>query len=73
MENRVLEIIEGFLKIDHEKMLQNLDNKEIWDSLTRVEILFAVEDEFDVVFEQDELSEMNTPTALCRILKSKVD
>lgn len=72
MENKVLEIIEGLLGIDHKEMLENLGNKDIWDSFTRVEVLFAVEEEFDVSFEQDELSEINTPASLCHILKSKV-
>ena len=73
MQEKILGIIENFLKLDHQTLLDNLENKEIWDSLIRVEILFAIEDEFDISFEEEELSQISTPASLCNLVKCKVE
>ncbi len=65
MNDRILEIMVGVLKISRDKLLENFDNNEIWDSLTRVEILFEMEEEFDVFFEEEELAALVTPRLLC--------
>ncbi len=65
MKQDIVTLMADILKISEEKLLENFDTKEIWDSLTRVEILFAIEEEFDVTFASDELVELSTPQALC--------
>lgn len=64
MEQKLLEIIAGILKLQKDDVLAAYDDKMVWDSLHRVEILFAIEDELDISFDQDELKELDTPQKL---------
>lgn len=73
MEDKILEIIADGIKINKEELLNNLDSKEIWDSLLRVEILFAIEEEFDIVFSEEELAEITTPAILYNAVLNKVE
>ena len=73
MEDKILEIIADGIKINKEELLNNLDSKEIWDSLVRVEILFAIEEEFDIVFSEEELAEITTPAILYNAVLNKVE
>jgi len=59
IENKVIEIISAVLKtpVDSESSHETL---KAWDSLKHVEIVFALEDEFDVMFEEEVLSELNS-------------
>jgi acyl carrier protein len=40
-----------------------------WDSLKHIQIIFAIEDEFGVQFEEDEIPRMNSFTALLECLE----
>lgn len=73
MRENVIEIIMDVLKITREELEAEFDSKDIWDSLLRVEVLFAVEDEFDISFEEEELVELNTPKKLCEAILGKVE
>ena len=57
MKDSIIEIMTDILKIEQDELLENFDSREIWDSLLRVEILFAVEEEFDIQFDEEELAE----------------
>ena len=71
MEQRLLEIMSEILKLDKETLLAAFDEKTIWDSLRRVEILFAIEDEFDISFDENELKELDTPRKLSQAAVEK--
>ena len=73
MEDKILEIMIEVLKISREMLLNNFDNKEIWDSMSRVEILFALEEEFNVFFEEEELAVLITPKLLREAAIGKVE
>lgn len=72
MRDTITNIICEILNIEEKDLNGNFDNKEIWDSLHRIEIIFAVEDEFDISFTQSELAEMNTPNKLIIEAEKKV-
>ena len=59
MKDSIIEIMTEILKIEKDELLENFDSREIWDSLLRVEILFAVEEEFDIQFDEEELAELD--------------
>ena len=73
MEKQIIEIISEILHLDEDMLKERMDDHTVWDSLQRVEILFAVEDEFDVQFTQDEIAEMATPEMLKEAVLRKVD
>mgnify|MGYP002519503084 CR=1 FL=1 len=73
MKETILEIMTDILKLDEEALLKDFDNWEIWDSLLRVEILFAIEEEFDIQFSEEELVALNTPKKLCEATLRKAE
>lgn len=72
MENRVLEIMSEVLNLSEENLKKNMDNKEIWDSITRVEILFTLEDEYGIAFSEEEMAQLITPGTVCEAVVRKV-
>lgn len=71
MKERILAIVAEILKLEEEVLRENYGNKDIWDSVQRVEILFAMEDEFEVLFDEDELSALTTPQELSEAVLRK--
>ena len=72
MEERVIDIMAGILKIDRQSLLNNLDSRDVWDSLHRVEIIFAMEEELDIQFSEEELANLLTPqTLLEHVMKGR--
>ena len=72
MEQQFLSILAEVLKTSNEDLLVRFDDKTIWDSMQRVEVIFALEDEFGVQFSEEELAESITPKRLCDTLFKKV-
>ena len=72
MEERIKEIITEIVRIDRDTLDANIDSKEIWNSLQRVEVLFAVEDEFGIQFSEDALVKLYTPLKLCQAAEQEV-
>lgn len=64
MGNRIIEIIAEILKLDVDTLMIRFDDKTVWDSLQRVEIIFALEDELDIQFNEKELAVLVTPKKL---------
>ena len=73
MKDTMIEIMTDILKIEKDELLENFDSREIWDSLLRVEILFAMEEEFDIQFDEEELAELVTPQKLCEATLRKAE
>ena len=71
MENQFIEILAEVLKAPAEELKAQFDNTAVWDSLQRVEIIFALEDEFGVQFSEEELAESTTPKRLWEALAKK--
>lgn len=73
MKDSLYEIITKVLKIGKEDLLQVMEEKTAWDSLQRVEILFVIEDEFDVTFDSEELKSLDTPKKLMDAVMDKAE
>ena len=72
MEQQFINILAEVLKTSNEDLLVRFDDKTVWDSMQRVEVIFALEDEFGVQFSEAELAESTTPQRLCEALMKKV-
>lgn len=72
MEQEVMNLIAELLKLDTDSLSSRFNQTTIWDSLQRVEILFAIEDEFDVQFSEAELARLDTPEKLYKAVLRKV-
>lgn len=68
MKEDVLAIFCDILKKDRQTLLDNFDCSDIWDSLLRVEVMFALEEEFGVRFPQEMIKDLTTPQKMCDAL-----
>lgn len=64
MREEIIKLISEILEITEEQLVANLDSKEVWDSLKRVEIFFAIEDEFSISFSENMMAKLDTPEKL---------
>lgn len=60
LEEQVIPIISKVTKLDPQVLLSKKDQERLWDSMAQIEIVFALENEFDLVFEQEELVNLQT-------------
>lgn len=72
MEEKLFQLIAEILNLDREKIQENYNNEAIWDSIQRVEILFSIEDEYAIIFGEEELAALNTPQKLVEAVVRKV-
>lgn len=67
IENKVISVISKVLKTDVDKNTTRKDCSK-WDSLKHIEVIFAIEDEFEIEFTEEEMSEMNSVSSFVRKL-----
>ena len=62
MENKVLEIVSNILQVDISSISldTSIDNTPKWDSLKQMQIVIAIEEEFEVRISDDDLIEANS-------------
>lgn len=71
MENKIIEIISSVSKIDKEELISKKEVEKLWESITHVEIVVALEEEFDIMFEQEEIASMTTVSKIIDIVNLK--
>lgn len=64
MEEKILSIICDILKLEKEQLMSEFDQKGVWDSLTLVELIFSLEEELDIQFDEETLANIATPKLL---------
>lgn len=72
MENKVIEIISLVSKLSNQELLEKKDVEKLWESITHVEVVVALEEEFDIMFEQEEIAQMTTVSKIIELVNSKV-
>ncbi|WP_086245421.1 acyl carrier protein [Campylobacter devanensis] len=72
MENKIIEIISTITKINKTELVEKVDTEKLWESIVHVEIVIALEEEFDIVFTQEEIGNMTTILKIIDIVKAKV-
>lgn len=72
LEEKVVAILATILKrpLDAEAEIMR-ESTEGWDSLKHVELLFALEDEFGVEFDEQEQSEIDGVARIVSLLRAK--
>lgn len=73
MRNKIFEIISTVAKKNVSEIIDNSDQKGLWDSFTHLELILALEEEFSIMFEPEEISEMLTPELLIRGVEDKLN
>lgn len=73
IEDRVVSLLSDILDIEKDELLNRKAEKGVWDSLQRVEIVLALESEFDVMLEGEEIASLLTINNIVELLEKKVD
>ncbi len=73
MEDRVKKVMSDVLNIDIESINNESspDNIENWDSLKHMNLIVALEEEFEIEFDDEEIVESMNYTLIVNILESK--
>ncbi len=71
MENKIIDIISSVSKLTNQELIEKKEVEKLWESITHVEIVVALEEEFDIMFEQDEIASMTTVSKIIEIVNSK--
>lgn len=72
MSDKILEIISSVAKKDTVEINESSDQQGLWDSLLHVELVVALESEFDLFFSQEEIAYIDTPAKVIELVNSKV-
>ncbi len=72
MSEQVFQLISEVSKKSVEELKASQNDTGLWDSLLHVELVFALEAEFDIFFSPDEIAEIDTPAKIVEILQLKV-
>lgn len=72
MQNKIYEIISIIAKKQVNELVENSHEKGLWDSFSHLELILALEDEFNIMFEAEEISEMLTPELVVQSVKDKI-
>ena len=71
LEKRLLNILKAVLENDQLDDTVSQDTCEGWDSLHHLQLIVALEDEFDVILEPDEIAAMRDFKTVLSILHQK--
>ena len=73
MENRLKKILASFLDLQNEMVDEKISAETIegWDSLKQMNIIVAIEEEFDVQFDEEESILANSYVSLLKLIKDK--
>ncbi|MBF7042851.1 acyl carrier protein [Campylobacter volucris] len=73
MEDKFYEILENILetKVDKNSNL-SMDNCKNWTSLAHIDIIMSLEEEFEIKFNKEELTNLKSQNDLLNSIKSKV-
>ncbi|HEG6792600.1 TPA: acyl carrier protein [Campylobacter jejuni] len=73
MEKQFYEILENILetKVDENTNL-SMENCKNWTSLAHIDIIMSLEEEFEIKFSKDKLSQLKSQNELLKAIKEKL-
>lgn len=73
MKDKILEIIARISKKSVNEIESELESKDQWDSFSHLELVLALEEEFNIMLEPEEIAEMSTPKLVIEVITKKVN
>lgn len=73
MENRIIEILSLVTKLSVEELTKSRTVEKLWDSYAMLELVIALEDEFDISLEPDEIAQMTSVDNVIKLMSGKVN
>jgi len=74
MEDKLKKLLSVLLGIDQEKINNKTSNKTVdgWDSLKQMNIIVAIEEEFDIQFDEEESILSDSYITLLQLIQKKI-
>lgn len=74
MEQKLKQIMANIFETEEDEITDesSMDNIEKWDSLKHINLIIAIEEDFGISIDEDEMVEMTNFTEIKRILRDKV-
>lgn len=73
MKDKIIKIIADRTEQSLDFLRANQNKQRLWDSLQKVEIVLALEEEFDLMFEPEEIESMLDIEAIVNLIQGKVE
>ncbi|MDD6177413.1 MAG: acyl carrier protein [Ruminobacter sp.] len=73
MEIRIIEILSLVTKLSVDELTKSRTVEKLWDSYAMLEIVIALEDEFDISLEPDEIAQMTSVDNVINLISGKVN
>ena len=70
-KEQVYDIVSSIIGKDVEYIKANEDKPSLWDSLKRVEIVFSLEEQFDIMLSPEEIAELNTVKNIIELVEKQ--
>lgn len=73
IENKVKKVMSTIFKVDLNEISDNSNpnNLDNWDSMAHMNLIVGLEEEFDLLFDANDITEMINFKAICSIINSK--
>jgi acyl carrier protein len=65
-------MVSKIIKLEPGIVEQECTNERLWDSFTHLEIVFALEDTFNISLDTGEISSMRSIETILKVLSSKI-
>jgi len=74
MKNKIKKVMAGVFKIDTKSIDDHtgIGNVEKWDSLGHMNLVAALEEEFDIVLDDEDIEIIVTYSNICKIVESNI-
>ena len=71
MKDKIIKIISRVTEIDVKDLEKDCD-KTLWDSFSHIDIILSIEDEFNAMFTQEEITQAKTIDKIMQLLEGKL-
>ena len=74
MENKIKNVISSVFDVNINEISDdtNPDSLDNWDSIGHMNLIVALEEEFNILFDEDEITEMLNFKLICLIISEKI-
>lgn len=72
MENRVIELLNTFFKVNTITAKTTQAEVAEWDSLRHLSLIVEIEEEFDLDFDPIEIGDMTSVASICAYIKQNI-
>lgn len=72
MTEKIISIISKISKLNENEIQNSQNVKGLWDSFSHLELVLQLEEEFQIMFEPEEIAEMTTINKVISAVEEKV-